>query len=52
MVEDPGAFTTPWKAYVIHSEAVDTYWEFTCQENNRLPDGSIVPMPMDETPDF
>ncbi len=52
MVEDPGAFTTPWKAYVTHSEAVDGYWEFTCQENNRMPDGSIVEMPMDETPDF
>jgi hypothetical protein len=52
MVEDPGAFTTPWNAYVTYSEPVDTYWEFTCQENNRFPDGSTVPMPTDETPDF
>jgi hypothetical protein len=52
MIEDPGAFTTPWKAYVTYSEPVDAYWEFPCQENNRFPDGSTVPMPMDETPDF
>ncbi len=52
MIEDPGAFTTPWKAYVIASEAVDSFWEFTCQENNRMPDGSIIQMPIDETPNF
>ena len=52
VVEDPGAFTTPWKAYVTHSRAADSYWEYVCQENNRLPDGSIIEMPVDETLDF
>ena len=52
VVEDPGAFTTPWKAYAPYSRAMDSFWEYVCQENNRLPDGSIIEMPIDTTPDF
>ena len=51
-VEDPGAFTTPWTTYVTYGAPDEEYLEFICQENNRFPDGSLVPMPVDETPDF
>jgi hypothetical protein len=52
LVEDQGAFTTPWRTYVNYGEPNEPWLEFICQENNRYPDGSLVPLPVDETPDF
>jgi hypothetical protein len=52
MVEDQGAFTTPWRTYVTYGEPDEPWLEFICPENNRYPDGSLVPLPTDETPDF
>ncbi len=51
-IDDPAAFTTPWSAYVTYGRPIDDYLEFVCMENNRFPDGSPVPSPIDETPDF
>ena len=51
-IDDPGAFTTPWSAYVTYGRLDQDYLEFVCMENNRFPDGSSVPSPIDETPDF
>lgn len=51
-VEDPGAFTTSWSATADYATTDLEYIEILCQENNRFPDGSEVPMPADTTPDF
>jgi hypothetical protein len=51
-VEDPGAFTSPWSSYAEYGAPRDIYFELVCMENNRLPDGSLVPGPIDNTPDF
>lgn len=51
-VEDPGAFTTPWSAVASYAATGLPYIEIVCAENNRFPDGTEVPIPMDATPDF
>jgi hypothetical protein len=53
MVEDPGAFTTPWRAVVNYHPEEDDYFEQVCAENNRDPfSGTDYPIPRDNTPDF
>ena len=53
LVEDPGAFTTPWAAYVTYSAAGDRYVEQVCAENNiDSLTGLEHPIPRDDTPDF
>jgi hypothetical protein len=53
MVEDPGAFTIPWHAYVGYRPEEDSYTEQVCAENNRDPiTGLEHPIPRDDTPDF
>ena len=52
-VEDPGAFTTAWSSFAEYGPLRGPYEdENVCAENNRMPDGSLVPMPIDATPDF
>jgi hypothetical protein len=51
-VEDPGAFTSPWSSFAEYGAPREPYAEQVCAENNRLPDGSLVPGPRDDTPDF
>jgi hypothetical protein len=51
-VEDPGAFTMPWSSAAEYYAPREVYSETVCMENNRLPDGSLVPGPRDNTPDF
>jgi hypothetical protein len=51
-VEDPGAFTAPWSSAAEYYAPREPYSETICMENNRLPDGSLVPGPRDNTPDF
>ena len=52
-VEDPGAFTVPWSAYVTYRREEDGYFEQVCAENNRDPfSGEDYPIPKDDTPDF
>ena len=51
-VEDSGAFTTPWSAYADYTVTGLPYEEIVCAENNRFPDGTTVPGPIDYTPDF
>ena len=51
-VEDPGAFTSPWSSFAEYGPPREPYGEVVCMENNRLPDGSLVPGPRDNTPDF
>jgi hypothetical protein len=53
LVEDPGAFTTPWAAYVDYSLAEGPYIEQVCSENNiDSRTGLERPIPRDDTPDF
>ncbi len=53
MVEDPGAFTIPWRAIVTYRPEEDGYTEQVCAENNRDPiSGLEHPIPRDYTPDF
>lgn len=53
MVEDPGAFTTPWRAWGGYRPEDDDYYEQVCAENNRDPlTGTDYPIPRDDTPDF
>jgi hypothetical protein len=52
-VEDPGAFTMPWKGTVTYRPSRGGFEEVVCAENNRTFDGSIfgkIPEQMD--PDF
>jgi hypothetical protein len=52
-VEDPGAFTSPWSAYVTYSRVADPYVEQVCPENAiDLLTGRELPIPRDDTPDF
>ena len=51
-VEDPGAFTSSWSSFAEYGAPRSPYEEIVCMENNRLPDGSPVPGPIDYTPDF
>lgn len=52
-VEDPGAFTTPWSAYVTYSRTAANYVEQVCAENNiNTLTGLPQDIPMDATPDF
>jgi hypothetical protein len=51
-VEDPGTFTSAWSSYADYGAPREPYAEQVCMENNRLPDGSEVPGPRDDTPDF
>ncbi len=52
-VEDPGAFTTQWASFADYGTPRAPYEpELVCAENNRMPDGSLVPGPIDTTPDF
>lgn len=50
MVEDPGAFTMPWKAQVTFLPAFDDFVESVCPENNKNPDGGMFPIPRDDDP--
>ena len=50
MVEDPGAFTTPWKALVTYEPGFDPFVESVCAENNKNPDGGMFPIPRDNDP--
>jgi hypothetical protein len=53
MVEDPGAFTIPWRAVVNYHPEEDGYFEQVCAENNRDPlTNTDHPIPRDDTPDF
>jgi hypothetical protein len=52
-VEDPGAFTTPWSAYVVYSRTSAPYVEQVCPENAiDVLTGRESPIPRDDTPDF
>ncbi len=52
-VEDPGAFTTPWSAYVVYSQRAGDYHEQPCAENNiNTLTGLEQDIPSDSTPDF
>ncbi|MEY4880405.1 MAG: hypothetical protein RJB62_1874 [Pseudomonadota bacterium] len=52
-VMDPGAFTTPWSAWVTYHPEDNLYLEQVCAENNRDPvTDTEYPIPRDETPDF
>jgi hypothetical protein len=52
-VEDPGAFTMPWSAYVTYSRSAAPYVEQVCPENAiDLFTGRELPIPSDDSPDF
>ena len=51
-VEDPGAFTSSWSSFAEYYAPREPYGEVVCMENNRLPNGDLVPGPRDNTPDF
>lgn len=56
-VEDPGAFTTPWKAlhYFVRRDLPIADSEYVCAENNDanyFNEPSQVPIPQTNTPDF
>jgi hypothetical protein len=64
-VEDPGAFTMPWKAMVTYERAtqrdaagnrVPAEWEeYSCNENSTeyfIPEAELVPVPHAEKRDF
>jgi hypothetical protein len=52
-VEDPGAFTTPWSAYVTYARLDTPYVEQVCPENAiDAVTGKELPIPRDATPDF
>ena len=52
-VEDPGAFTTPWTAYVTYSPSGADYYEQVCAENNiDTLTGLAQDIPTDNSPDF
>ena len=51
-VEDPGAYTTPWKAVQRYDRADQEYVESVCAENNPMHLGQLDPMPEAKTPDF
>ena len=51
-VEDPGVFTTPWKALVTYRRAASDWPEYICAENLLEPDGAPRKVPTAVTPDF
>ena len=52
-VEDPGAFTMPWKAFVTYQRAEGELWEMRCAENIREYYAGIdTPIPQTAKPDF
>ena len=52
-VEDPGAFTTPWSAYVNYSPSGADYYEQVCAENNiNTLTGLEQDIPTDDSLDF
>jgi hypothetical protein len=51
-VEDPGVFTTPWKALVTYRRAASEWPEYICAENLIQADGAPRKVPAAETPDF
>jgi hypothetical protein len=51
-VEDPGVFTTPWKALVTYRRAASEWPEYICAENLLEPDGVPRKVPTAEVPDF
>jgi hypothetical protein len=53
-VEDPGIFTTPWRAMHRWRRVQQPYVEYYCAENNNNPitDSKLVPMPQATKPDF
>lgn len=50
LVEDPGTFTTPWKAHATYYPAQEPFVERICAENNKDPDGGVFPIPRDDDP--
>ena len=53
-VEDPGVFTTPWRAMHRWRRVDQPFVEYNCAENNNNPitDSKLVPMPQAPKPDF
>jgi hypothetical protein len=51
-VEDPGVFTTPWKALVTYRRAASEWPEYICAENLLEPDSVPRKVPTAATPDF
>jgi hypothetical protein len=52
-VEDPGAFTVPWKAFVTYQRAEGELWEMRCAENIREYYAGIdTAIPQTDKPDF
>ena len=53
-VEDPGVFTTPWRAMHRWRRVQQPFVEYVCAENNNNPitDSKLVPMPQATKPDF
>ena len=53
-VEDPGVFTTPWRAMHRWRRVQQPFVEYMCAENNNQPitDTKLVPMPQAPKPDF
>src|SRR5215831_10033014 len=53
-VEDPGVFTTPWRAMHRWRRVQQPFEEYVCAENNNNPvtDSKLVPMPQATKPDF
>jgi len=53
-VQDPGAFTMPWKGMVVYHPARTGWEEVVCAENNRsFNDGTVLAkIPEQKTPEF
>ena len=51
-VDDPGVFTTPWKALVTYRRAASDWPEYICAENLLEPDGAPRKVPTAVTSDF
>ena len=53
-VEDPGAFTMPWKGMVVYRPSRTGWEEVVCAENNRsFDEGTVLAkIPEQKTPDF
>jgi hypothetical protein len=51
-VDDPGVFTTPWKALVTYRRAASEWPENICAENLLEPDGMPRKVPAANNPDF
>jgi hypothetical protein len=52
-IEDPGMFTTPWKALVTYQRAEGELWEMRCAENfHEYYAVGDAPIPQADRPDF